>query len=109
MIPCTICGRPGQPLAAVRASFPDCHLTWVTAKSPGVACSPECATFIFVRPTDETHDERALTSWRWRQRRAESLGLPFDEAPPMDEAERGALVRARIRDGLEVNNQRRST
>lgn len=94
---CLVCGRPGEPLKGVRATFPGGVLTWVAAPSPGVACSPECATFIFVRPRDMTLDERLLTQWRWRQRRAEALGLPFDEPAPMDEAERAMVVRGSMR------------
>jgi hypothetical protein len=69
------------------------HIEWVPAKSPGVACSVECATLVRVRSSVETPDERRLTSWRWRQRHAQANGRPFDEAPPMDEAERGMVLR----------------
>jgi hypothetical protein len=64
-------------------------------ETPGdeTACSVECATFIFVRPKDETPDERTLTAWRWRQRRAEVRGELFVEPCPMDEAERTLVVR----------------
>jgi hypothetical protein len=102
MSPCAVCDRPGQPLKGVRATFPGGALTWVEAPSPGAACSPECATFVFVRPSDETEDQRKLSAWRWRQRRAQARGEAFNEAPPMDEAERGMLVRDTARRGLEL-------
>ncbi len=100
---CEVCGRPGTPLAAVRPEFIEDHdarktrIRWVPAKSPGNACSPECATFVFVRSSDETQDQRLLTAWRWRQRRAEANNLPFNEAAPLDEAERAAVIRATTR------------
>lgn len=75
--PCTVCGLPGVPLVALK----------------GVSCSVECATLIRVRPSVETEDERKLSSWRWRQRRAEVRGEVFTEAAPMDEAERRLIVR----------------
>lgn len=75
MSPCTVCGRPGERVHG------------------GAACSVECATLLFVRPKDETPDERALSSWRWRQRRAETRGEPFTEPCPYDEAERALIVR----------------
>ncbi len=90
---CDVCGKPGEPLKAIHATFPGGRLTWVPAPPPGVACSPECATFVFVRPKAETRDELKLSAWRWRQRCAESHGLPFDEPCPMDEAERAMVVR----------------
>lgn len=92
MTPCAVCGLPGEPLKGVRADFSDGDLRWVTAPSPGNACSPECATLVFVRPWDMTHDEQRLTAWRWRQRRAEARGEVFNEAPPMDEEERKWVV-----------------
>jgi hypothetical protein len=88
-------------MRAVRPVFHDdhdvrkTHIEWAPAPSPGVACSPECATLIRVRPHDETRDEMLLTQWRWRQRWAEARGLPFIEPPPMDEAERAMVLRLR--------------
>lgn len=94
MTPCTVCGLPGEPLRAM-SGWPERD-----APSPGAACSPECATFIFVRPRNETPDERKLTAWAWRKRRAEARGGPFDEPCPMTEADRKWLVWCSLHRGL---------
>lgn len=98
MTPCDVCGRDGEPLRAVRPVFHEdhdarkTHVEWVAAESPGAACSPECATFVYVKAPQQTPDQRALTAWAWRARRAQSHGVPFEEPPPFNEAERQLLV-----------------
>jgi hypothetical protein len=84
-------------MAAIRADFSSGRLAWIPVPSPGVGCSMECRTLIFVRPTVATAEERALESWRWRQRRAEARGDLFTEPAPMDEVERKMLVRQSMR------------
>jgi len=85
MSPCSVCGRPGQALKAVR---------WdgSAAPSPGVACSPECTSLVFFAQTATTPDEKRLESWRWKQRRAEVRGVAFTEAAPLHPVEREWVV-----------------
>jgi len=73
---CSVCGKPGEALSAV----------------VGAACSPECATLVYVRPLDQSTGEMTLTAWVWRVRRAAAHGLPFDEAPPLTEGQRRAII-----------------
>jgi hypothetical protein len=91
---CAVCGKPGEPLKAVRLKFANGGFEgFEHALSPGVSCSPQCASLIFARQTVPGElDEKSIEAWRWRQRRAESLGLPFDEAKPPTFADREWLV-----------------
>lgn len=102
---CLVCGTDGaEPVRLVTHWFREDHVNRRTdiapipAPSPGAACSVECATLIYVRPfKDETPDERRLTSWVWRRRRAQVRGEPFNEPAPMDEFDRAELVRESMR------------
>lgn len=85
MSPCSVCGRPGEALKAVRYDGS-------TAPSPGITCSPECTSLVFFAQTVATQDERRLESWRWRQRRAEVYGTPSIEKPPLHAVEREWLM-----------------
>lgn len=65
--------------------FNDGHFVgWGNAPSPGVSCSPACASLIFAQQyASKEPDEMALEAWRWRYRRAQSHGLPFNEPAPL--------------------------
>lgn len=95
MTPCSVCGKQGEPLSAVRADFSGGELRWVEGRSPGASCSPECATLVYVRPVDLTTDEMVLTAWAWRTRRAAVRGERFDEPPPFSATERAAILEQR--------------
>lgn len=87
VLSCTVCGKPGEPVPAVRPDFHEdheaqkTHIALVGAPSPGVACSAECCRLLFFRFDDDVNSRR-LEQWLWRARRAESYGQSFDEPPP---------------------------
>jgi hypothetical protein len=107
---CSVCQRDGaQPLRAIRPEFTEDHdarktrIRWVPAESPGAACSPECATLVYVKPrAGMTRDEIELSAWTWRARRAEVRGEEFTEPPPLSEGDRMFLVQQSLRRGLEL-------
>jgi hypothetical protein len=84
---CGVCGRPGSAAKVV---------TWYGAQlaDAGTSCSAECTVLLFEASAQasaatspyETFMSAELAR-RWRARRAQANGLPFDEPEPKSPAE----------------------
>ena len=97
MTACLVCGLIGSAVPMLLAS----------GKQLGPFCPGECSALgweaHFELATGAPPIERALTTWKWRKRRAEARSLPFVEPIPLMDSEK-ALLRLDATVGLPVEH-----